>query len=333
MLTEFAFTPSIFDEDAHEDKEAWRDQLRELTAAMFPRTSVWPVVVSDLYAGAWSSHVVPYVDKIQDHRAKRYCQALLTNMQRMLVVRPECGDWPYEDDIAWCREAIATNTVEPIERIISVRPTKESVIEEFALVRSIDEVEDAGFWRGIDADASPRMIIAEQVDLLRKLCLHSQWVALINPYGFGNEQDFTLQLLDIALSRDSKFGTIHFELHAQEPDVSDATEKATRQQNVTNNMVRSIRPKLTGLNSVELYFWPKLLDRILVAGNYVKQSDGTHRKSPRWGVSMSHLAHGTDPDATPTEWKLLRRERLDAWFRQFASEDAADKPVPTTISP
>jgi hypothetical protein len=30
MLAEFAFTPSIFDETAHADSEAWREQLREL---------------------------------------------------------------------------------------------------------------------------------------------------------------------------------------------------------------------------------------------------------------------------------------------------------------
>ena len=333
MLTEFAFTPSIFDEDAHDDKEAWRDQLRELIASMFPRTSVWPVVVSNLYAGSWSSHVVPHVERIQDHRAKQYCRDLLTNMRRMLVVRPECGEWPHEDDVAWCREAVATNQIEPIERIVSVQSTKDAMAAEWAFVRSIDEVQDSGFWRGIDSDASPRMVIAEQVNLLRKLCLHSEWVALINPYAFGNEQDFSLQLLDIALNRHLDFGSIRFELHAQAPDVVDPIERQERQDRVTNNMERQIRPKLTGTNAVELFYWPKLLDRILVAGNYVEDSDGNARKTPRWGVSMSHVAHGVDPDAPPTEWKLLRRERLDFWFRKFVAEDVVDRPMPITIHP
>lgn len=333
MLTEFALTPSIFDEEAHEDKEAWRDQLRELTSSMFPRTSVWPVVIADLYAGSWSTHVVPYVEKITDHRTKRCCQELLANIRRMLVVRPECGDWPSEDDSAWCREAIATSAVEPIDRIVSVRTTKESYVQEFAAVRCIEEVEDSGFWRGIDSDASPRMVIAEQVDLLRKLCLHSQWVAYINPYCFGNEQDFTLTLLVLALRRNTRFGPLHFELHAQSPDVSDTAEKARRQQKVTDNMVRQIEPKVTGSHCVELYFWPKrMLDRILVTGTFVRESSGKQRKSPRWGVSMSHVAHGSDPNATPTEWRLLRRERLDAWFRQFVAEDVMDKPKPIIIT-
>jgi hypothetical protein len=332
MLTEFAFTPSIFDEDAHEDREAWQDQLRELRSAMFPRTSAWPVIVSDLYAGSWWSHIQSYVDKIEDHRAKKACRELMTGIQRMLVVRPECGEWPHEDDALWCREAIATNAVETIERIVSVQATKEIAPDEFTMVRSLNEVTESGFWRGIDSDASPRMVIAEQVDLLRKLCLHSQWVALVNPYGFGNEQDFAIQLLGIALNRAPSFGPIHFELHAQEPDVSDVNERAIRMRNVASNMNRRIQPMLAGTHSVELYFWPKLLDRILVAGHYTRESNGNQRKAARWGVSMSHVAHGNEPNAAPTEWKLLRRERLTDWFMKYADDNAPSKPTPTKIT-
>lgn len=331
MLSEFALTPAIFDEDAHPDKEAWAEQMQELASAMFPRTSVWPVVISDLYGGSWSSHIVPYVDKIGDHRVRKYCQALLTNMQRMLVVRPDCGVWPSDDDAAWCREAIATHAVEPIDRIISARTTKDSLGGDFTIVRCIDEVEDAGFWRNINADASPPMIIAEQVQLLRKLCLHSDWVALINPYGLGNERDFTAELIAVAMQRDQKFGKFRFEVHANEPDDNDPAERARKQQNVTNNMVHLLRPKLTSGNTADLYFWPKLLDRIIVAGNFVKQSGGTMRKSPRWGASMSHVARGNDPDAAPTEWKLLRKETLDRWFRKYVAENVAGKPLPVRI--
>ncbi len=333
MLTEFAFTPSIFDEDAHEDKDAWKDQLRELVSSMFPRTSAWPVIVSDLYAGSWSSHVVPHVDRIQDHRARKYCQDLLTNMQRMLVVRPDIGEWPYEDDVAWCREAVATNEIEPIDRIVSVKATKDAMAAEFALIRSIDEVKDSGFWRGIESGASPRMVIAEQVDLLRKLCLHSEWVALIDPYGFTSEQNFSLKLLEIVLNRHASFGPIHFELHAQGPDVTDPVERQERQQSVANYMASQIQPKLTGSSSVELYFWPSLRERILVAGNYFQQSGGQKRKSPRWGVGIQHVAHGSDGESDDTEWKLLRRNSLDTWFRRIAAENATGKPTPTVINP
>jgi len=325
MLSEFAFTPAIFDEAAHDDKEAWGEQLRELTSAIFPRTSVGPVVISDLYAGSWSQHIVSYIEKISDHRARKYCQSLLTNMHRMLVKRPVCGVWPSEDDAAWCREAIATHAVEPIDRIISVRKTKDSQNENFSIVRCIDEVEDGGFWRGINADASPRMVIAEQVDLLRKLCLHSDWIAVINAHGFSSEQDFSLHLLEAAFWRPPGFGPIHVELHAEAPYVSDVVERKVRQERVALNMARNIERSLKAPHKVDLCFWPKLLDRVIVAGNFAKESDGTIRKRPRWGVSMNHVARGSEPNIPPTEWKLLRAESLNDWFRKFVAEDAAGK--------
>lgn len=331
MLTEFAFTPSIFDEDAHADRELWRDQLRALNAAMFPHTSVWPIVVADLFSGSWSSHVMPYVDRISDHRAKRCCQDLLVNIRRMLVVRPACREWPFEDDIAWCREALAACEAEPIDRILSVQATKLTSAQEFKAVRTIDEVEDAGFWNGIRSDASPRMVIADQVELLRKMSLHSQWIAIVNPYGFGNEQDFTLRVTEQALRRDVRFGPLHIELHSQAPDVTDPEEQAIRQNNVTTNMCRKIGPHVSDPNRVDLYYWPTLLDRLIVAGAYVKESNGNTRKSPRWGVSMSHVARGSDPDAAPTEWKLLTRDSLDAWFRRLIAEDVASKPLSVRI--
>ena len=332
MLSEFAFTPAIFDEDAHDDKEAWCDQIRKLTFSMFPDTSAWPVVVSDLYAGSWSSHIEAYVNSVKDHRAKKFFIEFATRIRERLVARPCCGEWPNEDDAAWCREAIATHAVEPIDRIISIRKTKVSSGSDFSIVRCIDEVEDGGFWRDIHADASPRMVVAEQVQLLRKLCLHSEWVALINPYGFGNEQEFTIQLTALAMQRNTNFGKLTIELHANQPDDTNPVEQARKQQNVTNNMVRLITPKVTAGNVAELSFWPKLLDRIIVAGNYAKKSGGIKRKSPRWGASMSHVAHCNDPDVAPTEWKLLRRDALDRWFREYIAENVTGKPTPVVIS-
>ena len=332
MLNEFAFTPAVFDEDAHDDKLAWCDQVRKLTLSMFPDTSAWPVIVSDLYAGSWSSHIEAYVNSIQDHRAKKFVIELVTRMKQRLVTRPYCGDWPNEDDTAWCREAIATHAVEPIDRIVSVRKTRNSPNDDFSKVRCIDEVEDGGFWRGINADASPRMVIEAQVQLLRKLCLHSEWVALINPYGFGSEQDFTIRLTALAMQRNTSFGKLTIELHANEPDAPDPAERARRQQNATSHMERSIRPRVTPGNAVELYCWPKLLDRIIVAGNYTRKSDGIRRKSPRWGVSMSHVAHGNEPDAPPTEWKLLRPGTLDQWFRAYVAENAPGKAQPIVVA-
>jgi len=318
MLTEFAFTPSIFDEDAHSDKEAWRDQLKELGRNMFPRVSAWPVLVSDLYAGSWSQIAEQTVKAIKDQRARILCEGILKNMLKTLVTRPACGDWP-DEDVAWGREAIASHHIEPIERIVTNSSTKTIVLEEFRLIRSLDEVEDGGFWRGIVSDASPRMIITEQIDLLKKLWMHSEWIALINPFSCGSEQEFALALITVALGRDTCFGTPKFELHSQD-------------DKKWVNIEAQIRDRLSHGQTVSIHHWPKLLDRMVIAGTFSLESDGTKLKNARWGVSMSHVAHGTEPNAPLTEWKLLRPEPLDYWFRKYVKEDAADKPTPNSVT-
>ncbi len=52
MLTEFAFTPSVFDESAHENPSQWCEQLRYLLLRMFPEATAFPVIIANLYEGA-----------------------------------------------------------------------------------------------------------------------------------------------------------------------------------------------------------------------------------------------------------------------------------------
>ena len=324
MLTEFAFTPAIFDASAHEDRTAWIMQLMKLGSTMFPDTAAWPVVVSDLYEGSWFYEAEKVVGTIEDQTARILCKSILTKIKQRLVTRPICGEWPM-DDVAWGREAIASHRTEPIERIVSCVATKTSLVDEFPQFRSLNEAQDAGFWSGIDVDASPQMAIADQIALLRKICLHSQWIALINPYAFGQEQDFVLELVASVGSLPNAFGTLDIEVHAKERDDEEANIR------VLNHMERQLARKLGAGQSVFLYVWPQQLDRIIVAGAYTTVSGGQRRKQPRWGVHLGHVAHGVERD-TKTEWKLLRKESVDHWFRTFAAEDALDKPRAVEVS-
>jgi hypothetical protein len=318
MLAEFAFTPSIFDENIHDDKEAWREQLKELGRNMFPQVSACPAIVSDLYDGSWSRNATDIVNSIEDRKAKDLCLRILKNIRKVLVKRPICGDWPI-DDSTWAREAVASNRVEAIERIVADNQTKMDLQQEFAMVRSLAEVEERGFWRGIVSDASPRMIIKEQVYLLKKIWMHSDWVALINPYCCGSEQDFTLELIQCAFRRSPVFGTSLFEIHGQEDKIA-------------ANIFGQIGSRLAHGQVVKIYSWPKLLDRLFLAGTFSFDSDGTKKKHVRWGVSMSHVAHGNAPNAPTTEWKLLRDESLDSWNHLYVAEDAELRPTPTSIT-
>ena len=83
-------------------------------------------------------------------------------------------------------------------------------------VRRLDEVRDAGFWRGIAADASPPMKISDQVAMLREFCVHSEFFRLITPHihgGGDDETDFAVELVRSALDRPPGFPPVEIEIH------------------------------------------------------------------------------------------------------------------------
>ncbi len=63
------------------------------------------------------------------------------------------------------------------------------------------------------------------------------------------------------------------------------------------------------MHTVKAFFWQKLRERVLIAGTYDRSSSGTLLKSPRWGVSMNHVARQGDPTDDETEWKASGSEQ------------------------
>jgi len=45
------------------------------------------------------------------------------------------------------------------------------------------------------------------------------------------------------------------------------------------------------------------------------------------------VARGSEPNIPPTEWKLLRPESLNDWFRKFVAEDAVGKSPAINVNP
>ena len=322
MLAEFAFTPSIFDEAVHADRETWRDQLHDLGSYMFPKTAAWPVMISNLYGGSWHNTALAMVKAIQDSRARILCQNILQNAAMTLVHRPALGDWPGEEAIAWGRETITSHGTEPIERIIACKPAHEVLSQECRFIRSIDEVHDAGFWNGISSQWPQAFKIVDQVQSLRKLCVHSEFLCLITPYikgGGDDETDFALALIKSTLQRPSEFHRPEIEIHTQGPDNPSSSDFPQRLNNVVQNVSGSIRSALAAGQKVRLVLWPRLLDRYLIAGVYTETSDGKRARSPRWGVAMQHIARRADDRETkpPTSWSLLPKNQLGAEFQRY----------------
>ena len=328
MLAEFALTPSIFDEDAHDDKDVSLEQLRELGGSMFPRVAASPVMVSNLYGGSWQSAVREVVKAIKDHRARKLCQDLLTKTERTLVVRPPCTEWPGDVECAWAREAIQSAATEEIDRVIATRAAHEILTAECTFIRSIVEVGDAGFWSGISAGRSAPMRVADQSRLLRKLCLHSKFMCLLTPYingGSDDETAFAIEVIRSAFNRPSDYGSVSIDIHTNGPSgAPDDADYPAKLSNWVGNISTRLHEALNPGESISLYLWPRLLDRYIVGGVFVEAAGGVSQRSPRWGVSMQHIARPGDATKSqpPTPWNLLDKAGLSECFERYFREDA-----------
>jgi len=322
MLAEFAFTPSIFDETAHRDSEAWREQLRELGSNMFPRTAAWPVMISNLYAGSWESIASSVVKAIKDPKARVLCEHILTNAAKTLVHRPAKGDWPGEEALDWGREALTSNVDEPIDRIVACKPAHEILSKESRFVRCIDEVQDSGFWKDVESPWAQTMRINAQVDSLRKLCVHAEFLCLVTPHingGSDDETDFALEMIRSSFHRPADYASPEIEIHTEAPANPGSSDFPDRLRKFSGNVTGSIRSILAPGHKVRLVLWPRLLDRYVLAGIYSEMPDSSKGRSPRWGVSMPHIARRADERASkpPTPWSLLTRSQLLDEFDRY----------------
>lgn len=324
MIGELAFTPSVFDEAANPDVESWQDQLRELGNAMFPRTAAWPVMVSNLYDGSWQKIAMTTAEAIKENKLRILCEGILKNIGNTLVHRPSVETtWP-DDDLAWGREAVASHTIEPIDRIVSCRAVQDKLTAEGHPVRCISEVGGDGFWRDISSQWDQPLTITSQIQAIRKLTLHAEFLCLVTPHVRGTDDDetkFALELIRSSLGRPNGFKAVEVEVHTEGPDRPASADFQQRLENAVKNTRSSLLSALRPSESVRLVLWPKLLDRYLIAGIYTLTSGGSRLRSPRWGLSMPHIARHSDAREAkpPTPWSLLTRSQLGDIFNLYCT--------------
>ena len=327
MLAELSLTPSVFDQSNFEDVDAWLEQLDEIGAWMTARASASPILIADVYGGSWSSTLKPIVDDIQDHRAKSSCQHILKQLKSLLVNRPikDQMQWPGEDEGLWIQEAISSSADEPIERIIA---TPEKAIEHGEPVRGMHESTEGGFWSGIAANGSVAMRIADQVSLVRKICIHSDFVAVLSPHFYGasgGEVEFAKALISSTFNRPQGFSAPKLvQLHTEGPQGDPADpEVQARIQTSTANLQSEISKALRPGQTVELLVWRKLLHRYVFGGNLVSDADGNETRVQKICISFNHFARLNDNPATPpSPWNLLNKADLLACFKQYFSGNA-----------
>jgi hypothetical protein len=323
VLTEFAFTPSIFEEAIQPDPGEWRSRLERLAERMFPQGYPPPVIIGDLYSGSWNREAAKLLPHIKDTNARTLAMNLFTQMSKHLVERPAVLAWP-EGQMAWCQEALesAKAMMEPIERIVACRFAIQGENPLPQGIRCLSEVRDAGFWSGIPGDDSPAMEIRAQVGLLRKFCVHAGFITLVTPHvnaGDDDETDFAIELMRAALKcRAGRAGTI-LEIHTDGP--RDALPSDPGIARYASAIKQKISRDLGKGHAYQLTLWPKLLHRRVIAGDMTKDAAGQPVKRARWAVAADHFARAGDErrGLRTAEWKLLRSNSVADLAKEFCS--------------
>ena len=315
MLKEIALTPHVFDEASNPDSDAWLDALDALGHGLFPRGAA-PMVAANLYGGAWMGEVVNKLGSIRDHRVRDRVQRIITQLKNILVPRPLVRGWP-EDERGWAEEAIASRKFEPISRVVTTNELGREFVPEEGECHGLASVEGDEFWQGISSACPVSMDLDTQVALLRPLCVHAQYLALVMPHvrgGPDDETEFVVRVVDSAFRRPVGFSSMFVELHLN----------ADGYQRCPDNLIDTVRQSLAaGLSSsgeVRLFLWPKFTERLFIAGDVKIAPDGKQTKYPRWGVSFNHIARPKD-SLPPTRWHLIPRCELGGCERQFDPGD------------
>jgi hypothetical protein len=342
MLAEFALLPSIFDEKAHPDVAAWKEQLRELAHGMFPRNVGCPVVIADLQDGEWWNHARRIVERrpVGDSRRSDMLR-FLAKIKSVMVRRP--GHMKkLVNDLDWAREAIWHHESEPFERIVACAATKEELRKESADISELGGVCDELFWQHVSPVLSPPLRIEEQVQTLRRICLHAEFLCLTLPYVQGNDTDetkFAAALIRSAFHRPDGYPMPSVDVHTNAPPRDHNFPSYPDQlRQVTNKFSARFLESLPAAQQVSLIVWQtkEILGRYLLAGSLTQDGSGTARKRPRWGVHMGHVAGGGDARrrrraSSNTDWNLVDERRLWELFEDFAAPGVSGFLQPPTV--
>ena len=325
MLTEFALTPDLFDEQHHAGDPAWREKIRAFGRGLFPPSNPCPTIIADLFGGTWSYAVGQAIARADPRGADPsiigLLQSLRSRLQRACVKRPARGDYP-SDEAGWVRAACDFDGDAPIDRIVGT----DAFSQDRAGAARLSTLSRTGtdeFWNGITGTHSPRMDLGAQMDLLRPICLHATFICFASPHVYGSgssDFDFATELITRALARPADFPRVELlDIHTKgEPD---PVARESHRDFVLHELRSRVGPPRP---TVRLFFWPKLLERILLAGDVTIDAAGERAGKTRWALSLSHVARPVldGPSADPTTWALLHDRDASRWHERLYGQPA-----------
>ncbi len=317
MLREFALSPHLFDEahfDADDDR--WLKNLGDFIRVAKPSDQAHFIVVSDLRAGEWFKVVDQNINKASTDR-KTALLSLKGKLQEMLVTRPDCLAAAATED-EWLHEASASRSTVAIDRVVG--SSKWDNPKKLAGVKVLDDVGLVNFWPDMAPSRCPKTELADQLSVLVPLTTHSEYIgfssAQLDIHG-SKDLAFVIGMIRQARSRHPGYSTFtQLDLHTKGGGIADA-----QRQLQADRMYNEIKQKLgRPLPNVRIFFWPLLVERVLLAGGV---SAGA-APNVRWVTAMTHVVRPTldPPDGDPPTWTMLPPKPAGKWITRFYAASA-----------
>ena len=325
MLTEYALTPHLFDDEHNAGDGEWLERLRRFGARLLPRASagVCNTVVSDLCDGSWYAYAFDSIIQGLEHRqeadrsrrlpALDLLKSLRQPLKDRLVVRPSVPPAEQlpeaEDEWAGEAEASAVRLKLPIHRLVgSGRLTAGTGRHR------LDQTQDEAFWESILSAPTIPADVAEQLAAIRPLCCFYSFFAFSSPHlvaeRSGGDLPFALALAKAAFARHHDFQPPRrIDLHTEGEPAS--AEKRDQQAKAILERARTELGR--GADIVRVFLWQTVKERRLLVG-HANEDDSRPRAA--WGVAMTHVARPgiDDPERDEHTFTLLDRPALSRLY-------------------
>lgn len=325
MLTEYALTPHLFDDQYNAEQPEWLDRLRAFGQRLLPADSsrVCNTVVSDLCDGSWyATGFQPLIQDLERRQgedrttltALALLKTLRPRLEDCLVKRPFCSELLPDTEEQWACEAENSiiRSQLPIHRIVGSHRLTPGP-QRHTLPRTQEEA----FWDTVAATRTIPADVGQQLGAVQRMCSFYSFLAFASPQvsalGSGKDLTFAIELAKAAFRRPRDFPPPQrIDIHAQGMMGGD-----TQRHQQAGQILQRIQDELgRAAFKVRVFLWRTIKERRLLVGH----SDGSDAH-PRviWGVAMTHVARpGTDDPARDrhTFSVLDRREtsRLSSEF-------------------
>lgn len=286
MLAEFFLTPDVFLGSA--------EDLNRLRECLFPINGNHVPVICQFDKERWETYLGHKIARIQQDRQRKLAMELFKRIcDELAVYRPSVNGAPKcESD--WINAARNSARVLALDDIVVSRVTVECPAD----CHRVSEFTGAGYWQQF---GNPRLVGRDrqaQAAVLRTICAHAHWLIVRMPQvrgGFDDEVVTIKQIIQLAnnLPEDFPRSDIFIEI----PN-SAAMEKEFGKLDAAKRLLRSVKAELRefrdtgGEVSIAVYPSKSVLDREVLAGEYVTGAKTSKEFKARWYLTMSHVAVG-----------------------------------------